>query len=192
MGKGKKKAKRKIESKKTHVHKPAAKTWLKYLLFIGLLACVLFLASKMFSGASSATSNDDLVSSYYKPMPLQLSETVTVKPEFKMLADLYNAKNYKDVIPYLNGLILKKPDAKWNLYRGIAHYEMGNLSEAEEDFKILANSPNIYLAEHGQWYQALTSLKIGDVESAKPILQALSVKTQSNYTKQSKELLSKL
>jgi len=190
VGKGKK-AKRKIASKKTVEHKPPTKRWFKYLLFIGLLACTLFMASRMFTGASSG-SNADVVASFYEPMPLQLSETANVKDEFKFMARLYNEKKYKDVIPVLNGFLDKKPDVKWNLYRGIAHFEMGDLVKAEEDFKVLANSANIYLADHGKWYQALSALKIGDNSSAKSILQALAKKPKGDYTQKAKQLLSKI
>jgi len=178
VGKGKK-AKRKIASKKTVEHKPPTKRWFKYLLFIGLLAC-------------SSGSNADVVASFYEPMPLQLSETANVKDEFKFMARLYNEKKYKDVIPVLNGFLDKKPDVKWNLYRGIAHFEMGDLVKAEEDFKVLANSANIYLADHGKWYQALSALKIGDNSSAKSILQALAKKPKGDYTQKAKQLLSKI
>lgn len=173
------------------MHKPPAKTWLKYLLFIGLLACILFLVSRMFSGSGSG-SNKDLVASYYKPMPLQLSEKATVKPQFKTMATMYNDKLYADVIPILNGFLQTKPDVKWNLYRGIAYYETGDLVKAEEDFSLLANSANQYLAEHGTWYQALCALKIGDADLAKELLQKLAVKPQGNYMTKAKEVLGKL
>ncbi len=194
MSKSKKKTGKQKTAKQSQLHKPPAKPWLKYLLFLGLLACLVFLATQFFgnSSGSKGSKGKNLVSSYYAPMPLQLSETANIKQEFKDMAKLYNDKKYAEVIPVLNGFLSKKPDVKWNLYRGVAYYEMGELVKAEEDFKLLANSANIYLAEHGKWYQALSALQMGDNGLGKTLLQQLVDKPQGEYVKRAGELLSKL
>jgi len=191
VSKGNKKSKRKIRSKKTELHKPASKTWLKYLLFIGLLACIMFMASRMFT-STGTNSNDSVISSFYEPMPLQLSETANIRQEFKDMANLYNDKKYKEVIPILDGFLQNKPDVKWNLYRGIAYFESGDLVQAEEDFKLLANSANLYLKDHGVWYQAICALKMGDKATAQTLIQRLANKPQGDYFKRAKEFLARL
>jgi len=137
VSKGNKKSKRKIRSKKTELHKPASKTWLKYLLFIGLLACIMFMASRMFT-STGTNSNDSVISSFYEPMPLQLSETANIRQV------------------------------------------------------LLANSANLYLKDHGVWYQAICALKMGDKATAQTLIQRLANKPQGDYFKRAKEFLARL
>ncbi len=185
-----------VDDKKTSntilPEKQTSNNWIKYLLIIGLSACLAFLALKYLGNSEKTNDSPPLMASYYEPMPLQLSDRGEMTKEIKDLTELYNNKEYAKTIPVLDALLSQKEDVKWNLYRGIAYYETGNHPKAAEDFKKLANSSNFLLSDHGLWYQALNALKMKDVDSAKLLLKQLIEKPSADHAEEAKELLSQL
>jgi len=166
---------------------------LKFLLLLGLIATLVFIASRFMQKTEMPIKNNNImIADYYEAMPLQVSDRGEVNQEYQEFIDLYNKKEYTAAIPLLNNLIKEKPDVKWNLYRGIAYYESDDFVKANEDFKTLANSDNYYLVDHGIWYQALTALKTGDNETAKRLLTSLVNKPKADHVKEAKEILSQL
>jgi len=181
-----------IKNDKANSSPKSSNNGLKYiLLLLGLLA-LLFFASKFFS-TNTANNNANIpMADYFEPMPMQISERGAMEVSIEEMTTLYNNKEYAKVTPILDKLLVEKNDVKWNLYRGIALYETGEYGKAFNDFKLVANSENYLLSDHGIWYQALTALKLNDKDTAKTLLSTLSSKANADHAKEAKKLLGEI
>jgi tetratricopeptide (TPR) repeat protein len=90
----------------------------------------------------------------------------------------YEQKRYAEAITELTKEIANtpgQPHSEAYLYLGLAQLGAGQAKEAIEAFRQVG-SDSTY-ADDAQWYQALAYLKLGDIDNAKKLLQAIAAQT---------------
>lgn len=105
----------------------------------------------------------------------------------------YNSGNYEVAIQQFRDFRSAAPeDVLVNharFYEAVSLLKTEKSTEAQSQLEIL-NVPTFPLQQDAQWYLALTYLKQGNVEAAKPILQILS--SVQKYQKEAASILNKL
>ncbi len=180
------------QSNTIQVQSKGSMPWVKIFLLIVTLLALLVAVTTYTASTKEPNKSTVPMASYFEPMPLEITDRGTSDDAIKEMSELYNQKQYEQVIPYLDKFLAEKQDIKWNLYRGVSLYASGKHAEALEDFKKVANSDNYLLTDHGVWYQALTFLELGNTDTAKTLLNALASNPKADHTKEAAELLSRL
>jgi tetratricopeptide (TPR) repeat protein len=103
----------------------------------------------------------------------------------------FNQGEYEAAFTQLSALVQQLPEnPQLRLSLGIAALETGRTVEARTQFEALANGKSA-LQDYGRWYMALSYIKTGDYEAARPLLQALA-EQPSAFQQQAQDLLSQL
>ena len=127
--------------------------------------------------------------------PSELPSLTNRSDADKLLSDaeeLFINKQYTGVLRSLE-LYDKKYETKSInalLYKGMCHLELNQYSEASIIFNTIKNSDSLD-KNKAYWYLAATSLKQGDNDTSKKILQLIIDNSYFNHLK-AKDLLSKI
>lgn len=106
----------------------------------------------------------------------------------------YDGQNYNRALQFfdLPDVVQQFPTDSLNLYKAICFLKLDKPDQALISLKTVENTPNSALLQAGQWYSALTYLKINDVQKAKELLIAIQHRKENAYTKKAGKLLEEL
>jgi len=123
--------------------------------------------------------------------PLALVEKNAANILIEQAEQAYANKQYEVAYTALSKVIKDQPNnVQASLALGISALESDRTEEAKAIFVALSEGTSV-LKTYGQWYVALTYIKQGDNEKAKPILESLG-NDEPALKKKAKELLQKL
>ena len=176
--------------------------WKKIL---GIAASVLLLAGLGIGGYYYLLeSESSQFEAYYQPYPNIIAETnrgssggainraATATEQTQRAMQWYELGEYASAVAVFDSILASAPadTARSSLlfYRGIAHLELNQTTQAIQDLDQAIENPNERLAEAAQWYLALAYLRAGQVTPAQEKLQAIQT-AGGTYAGQAGELL---
>lgn len=135
-------------------------------------------------------SKEELYAQYFSPYQDVLTVRGDEETDWTEVMEYYNRGNYEQVsasMEKLDSTAKERPIAL--LYMGIAQLNNSEVAQAEKTFKkLLSHNESVYL-EHGEWYLALTYLRLGALDDATVQLRSLSDSSMF-YEERARQLLS--
>jgi len=159
------------------------------VLALGILAGVYYFSQQ---GEQTKSINSTQYASYFQPYEMQVQQRGDLDAQIIKLNDSYNQENYSGSIVLLDQIMETNREEKWELYRGICSYKLGNYKEALASFTHVENSDDILLKDHGAWYAALTLLELKEFKQAKQKLLPLSKDLDSDHYSEAVNILQTL
>ncbi|MEO1257412.1 MAG: tetratricopeptide repeat protein [Bacteroidota bacterium] len=145
------------------------------LLRVAAVAAVLLLAVFAYN-AFQAPSPDSLYADFYAPYKNDISllrrgDADDLNKDFKEALGLYAVGKFTEAMPGFEKALSAEPqnDAA-HFFTGMACMETNQYGQAIEHLKIVKSNSGTY-ASKAYWYTILATLKSGDMESAKSMLE---------------------
>lgn len=136
-------------------------------------------------------ASGNLYEQYAAHQPLALQERNLDGLDSEAAEQAYNEGQYEAAYTRLSTLVEQKPDnPQLQLALGISALETDRVQEARMQFEALANGDTA-LQDFGRWYLALSFVKTGEYDRAKPLLRALT-QQPSAFRPQAEALLQRL
>ncbi len=140
---------------------------------------------------NSTTKHEELFATYYVPYPMDdiTRGEISSHTSLNKLALSYNNENYERVVDLLESSEDIKTNDKLKLYLANSYLNVNNEKKAIEVFLCINKESEFY--KDGQWFLALTYLKIDKKNKALPILGNLSA-YDNLYTNNASQLIKAL
>ena len=156
--------------------------------WISAAAAILAFAFIAYFLMNKQLSSEELITEYIAPPEISLIEKGDSEQVLFQAQTAFNKQDFQAALPHFNAHLLTKPDDfQVILYRGMAHLQLGQFAEAEQDFQAVAKSPAIFKSE-GNWYLALTYLKQEKIEQGRKELEALLEREDFSHKEEAKVL----
>lgn len=137
-------------------------------------------------------STQELYMAYYQPYPADPMIRGSDTNLFNEAMNAYRSKNYPNSIQKFEETLQQHQDSvRLHLFLGNSYLNQGQFELAEKSFKVAAQSQDVFIKQHAQWYLALTYLKDKETASAIETLNRLVV-VQGIYKKEAQLLLEEL
>lgn len=108
---------------------------------------------------------------YEAPMNFRSDGTSGTDDAWKQALAYYDAGKYQEAVPYLEKVVIDKPDNTLaKLLKGVSYLAIGSTAQAEENFSAIIKDGQNMFVEQAKWYLALTYLKEEKTEDAKILL----------------------
>jgi len=168
-----------------------SRTWL-YILLLAALGGLLFFLGKSFFSQEKIEPRQQQFASYYEPYDLNLGQRGGQDEQILNFEKAYNQKDYKTSLEQLSIITASSNDPKWDLYKGICHYELKQYEQALFLFEKLHNAHDLLWSDQGTWYSALTLIKLESMDQAKNMLLQLTQDKDADHYREAKEILERL
>ena len=185
------------ELKLTLAQSDIAKKKTPWKQILGIAASVLLLAGLGIGGYYYLLENESSqFEAYYQPYPNIITETnrgdASAADQIQRAMQWYELGEYASAVAVFDSILASAPadtvQSSLLFYRGIAHLELNQTTQAIQDLDQAIENPNERLAEAAQWYLALAYLRAGQVTPAQEKLQAIQT-AGGTYAGQAGELL---
>jgi len=137
-----------------------------------------------------ASRESDLFETYYRPYPVEDVVRGNTEKESDAILKGYSNREYREVIPKLEGLIAEDAENEvLKLYLGNSYLNTGQEDKAISTFNGITQESKYY--EDAQWYLALTHAKLGNSQKASEYLKWI-IDYNGLHKAKATELLQKL
>ena len=138
------------------------------VLVMGLLASVFFINQQ----SNRLSPQPELSQEYLTPFESLIATSSEEETPLSLGIDYYNQGNYSEAINWLNRYLAGEPNEGAQLYLGISYLMQGEVQNALETLTPVVDEEGIF-SPPAQWYLALTYINLGDLETARTLLQKL-------------------
>ncbi len=129
---------------------------------------------------------------YQKPNWDNQTRGAASSSELNEAVQNYNQGLYQAAVPSFDSLLNSKEDNnQMRLFKGIAHLEMNEFSQAEEELNTVRINSDVYF-EEASWYLALLKIKTENLLEAKAYLDELIELENSFYRDRALEMKNRL
>ncbi len=157
------------------------KRWLGIAASIALVATLGYI---IFVGGQ--TSTEDLYNQYYEPYPNIIDPVNRSSTGSSSPYQLYEQGNLNEALDYLS--VMSTSDTTF-FYKGQVHMSLGNYEKAVTAFNRLDKNSTFYAS--GQWYLALTHIKMSQEKRAEELLKVIA-DSGNSYADRAREILDSL
>jgi len=138
-------------------------------------------------------SHEELIAAYYTPYTY-IPETTRGEPDaarkYEDIYHQYDLKQYRSVVSRIEAIDQSNRSTLMMFILGSAYQALGEEENAVPVYQGIIKGNSSYV-NGATWYLALCHLSLGQVESAKDLLQKLQ-SSQSSYAKKAQQILSDL
>ena len=170
----------------------------KYLKIAAAIIVLIGVSALLWIPNFAPIQKGGLYAAYYEPFPVEDTTRGEDTQDFADVLAAYSKGEYQKILPQLEEIVnVKQPDSlgnllsanQFNLYLGNSYMNTNQEKKAIPVFESIAKSSKYY--ENGQWYLALTYLKLKDKKQVISILKEL-VEYNGVYKDKSIKLLEDL
>ena len=137
-------------------------------------------------------SNSVFAQFYQKPSWNNQTRGTESNAEYSSAIQNYNQGLYQAAVPTFDSLLAnEEDDNQMRLYKGIAHLEMKQYTEAENELNTVRINSAIYFDE-ASWYLALVNIKMDKLHEANAYLDEIIELENSFYRDQALEMKNRL
>ena len=170
--------------------------WFKRKAVMGALvgALVLSLGSLGYFAArnNQAPTTDQVFEKYYQPYSVTITDRSASAELNSLLTTAmqkYKDREYTQALQLFQQVLEQRDDVAANLYSGISYMEIEKYKKANKSFdKVVKDKDNLYV-DQAKWYMSMCHIRLGNIEEANDILQALAM--ESEYYKDKAEEVQK-
>ena len=166
---------------------------MKKIWWLGAAAAVAAIVLLMVKPFTGEKFNNEKLYTYYSEQIDQLSPVQRGSAddtELVKAAELYNSKQYEQVVPMLDKLITAHPDDKdLALAKGVSLLQTGNAQSAITIFDEIIKSETVY-KNPALWFKGLSFLKIKKLSECRDVLKNLPA--SADKYKEAQELIKKI
>lgn len=157
------------EISKTHFNKPKGKVVFMKPWYYGVAASVVVMVGLFFLSQNS----DPTFEEYNQSETAFFTERGETNDTLKLAQDTFNAKQYKEAIPFFETILKTDTSAEIQYFYGISLLEENRLSDADAVFGVLKSGSSIY-KDKAIWKLALSQLKRKNYKECKKLLLTIS------------------
>ncbi len=163
--------------------------------WLALAASILFLAIGGYATYSYHFANygDSVFAQFYQKPSWDIQTRGNgTDMDYSNAIQNYNQGLYQAAVPSFDSLLVNEEENnQMRLYKGIAHLEMNQLIEAEQELNTVRINSDLYF-EEASWYLALLNIKLDQVQEAIAFLDEIIELENSFYQEQAIKMKNKL
>jgi len=160
--------------------------WFKRKAVMGAVvgALVLSLGSLGYYAAQSqqVPTTEEIFKQYYQPYSVTITDRSGSNEINSLLTTAmqkYKQHDYDQALQLFQQVLTKREDVAASLYSGISYMEIEKYKKANKSFRDVVNDKDNLYVDQARWYMSMCHLRLGNIDDARDILQALA--DQSDY-----------
>lgn len=165
--------------------------------FISIAASIVLIATLGFLGLRELSSNNSMENIFQKNYTPYVNLIGQVRGDVNEEAsaltsamNAYDAKDFETAAKELRALLVSEESAFNYFYLGMSNIELGNASEAVDNFNTVLNNYNTF-TEQARWYLSLAHLKNNDEKAAISGFVTMKMK-ETEYSARAQSILEEM